>query len=112
MSDLTGEPASGNDDELGAELDEVLGASSTVPPLIEPDQGWIVDDEAAMVASPAVGDDVGDLSAEESAIHAVDEDQAPGLTWDRGPGYVDEEPSEPPARFGGREPGGAETPGD
>ena len=65
-------------------------------PLIEPDQGWIVDDEPAVVASQA-GGDVGPLSAEESAVHVVGEDEAPGLSWDESPGYLEEDPAELPS---------------
>ena len=67
--------------------------------LIEPDQGWIADDEAAAVASEVAGDG-GPLSAEESAINIVGEDEAPGLTWGEGAGYLDESSVERPPGFG------------
>ena len=66
-----------------------LDGEPAVAPLVEPDQGWIEDDEAAVVATEAVGD-VGPLSAEEAAIHIVGEDEAPGLTWRKDSGYLDE----------------------
>ena len=87
MADLPTQPAS----DLGPEPIDLPAA-----PLIEPDQGWIVDDEPTAVASQAVGD-VGPLSAEESAVHVVGEDEAPGLSWDESPGYVEEDPGELPA---------------
>ncbi len=50
------------------------------------------------MASEATGE-VGPLSAEEAAVHVVDEDHAPGVTWDESPGYVDEDPAEQPSGF-------------
>jgi hypothetical protein len=61
-------------------------------PLVEPDQGWIADDEATVVAREAGVDGV-PLSAEEASIHVISEDEAPGLNWDESPGYVDEDPT-------------------
>lgn len=74
--------------------------ASDGPTLVEPDQGWIADDEAAAVASEVAGDG-GPLSAEESAIHVISEDEAPGLTWGEGAGYLEESSSERPPGSGG-----------
>lgn len=79
-------------------MDDGAAADADVPVLIEPDQGWIVDDEAAAVASEAVGD-IGSVSAEETAINVIDEDAAPGLTWGRGAGYLDDDAVERPPGF-------------
>ena len=51
---------------------------------------------------PDVGFDAGDQSAEEAAMHVVDEDDAPGLTYDASPDYVGDEP---PGAYRGEEPG-------
>jgi hypothetical protein len=86
MADVAPEPAAGLDQDLSG-------------PLVEPDQGWIVDEEPTLVASEAIGD-AGPLAPEESAIHVVSEDEAPDLNWDESPGYVDEDPAERPAGSG------------
>lgn len=57
------------------------------PTIVEPDEGWLPDDEPQAVATEAGGDP--DLSAEEAALHVTPEDEAPGLTWGDGPGYLD-----------------------
>ena len=98
MSDFATDPAAGFDQEAVPDMDDLSGSDAPAAPLIEPDQGWIDDDEAAVVASEAIGD-VGPLTAEESAVHVVDEDEAPGVTWDESPGYVDENPAERPSGF-------------
>ncbi len=100
MSDFATNPVPGLDQESSSDVDDVLAADDVAAPLIEPDQGWIGDDEAAVVAMEAVGD-VGPLAAEESAVHVIDEDEAPGVTWDESPGYVEENPTEQPFRFDG-----------
>lgn len=39
---------------------------------------------------PSEGD-TGNLSAEEAAMHLTSEDEAPGLSWDDSPGYINVE---------------------
>jgi len=90
MADVAPEPAAGLDQDLSGPL----GA-----PLVEPDQGWIVDDEPTLVASEATGD-TGPLAPEESAMHVVTEDEAPDLNWDESPGYVEKDPAERPGGSG------------
>ncbi len=80
------------------EPDDLAGFDDAVDPvaaapLVEPDQGWIADDEPAVVATLAGGDG-GPLSAEEAAIHITSEDEAPGLNWEAGPGYLDDDPGD------------------
>lgn len=70
-------------DDAWQEEDGPTGA----PSLVEPDEGWLPDDEAQVVATEAGGDP--ELSAEEAALHVTSEDEAPGLSWADSPGYVD-----------------------
>lgn len=91
MSDNEVEPAS----DPGAEA-----APAAAAPLVEPDQGWIADDEPTVVATEAVGD-VGPLSAEEAAISVLSEDEAPGLTWGEGAGYLDDDAGDLPGSGAG-----------
>ncbi len=92
MADLGPDPAAHLDQQASVDFDDGLGVGGPAAPLVEPDQGWIEDDEPTAVATEAVGD-VGSLSAEESAVYVTSEDDAPGLNWDESPGYVDEDPS-------------------
>ncbi len=98
MADPATEPSPDPDPAVDQDIDDPRGSGAVAAPLIEPDQGWIEDDEAAAVATEATGE-VGSLSAEEAAVHVVDEDHAPGVTWDDSPGYVDEDPGERPSGF-------------
>lgn len=107
MSDFARNPPPDLDQEAVPDVDDVLAGEREASTLIEPDQGWIADDEAAVVASEALGD-VGPLTAEESAVHVVSEDEASGLTWDESPGYVEENPAEQPAGFSSDPPSAAE----
>lgn len=93
------DPAPDFDDEAIPDVEGGPVFDAPGSTLIEPDQGWIADDEAAVVASEVAGDD-GPLSAEESAINVISEDEAPGLTWGEGPGYLDESSVERPPGFG------------
>lgn len=58
--------------------------------VVDPDQGWIEDDEGDVIGSETVNDGSA-LSAEEAAIHVTSEDDAPGLAWDDSPGYLDDD---------------------
>ena len=98
MADVAPEPAPHLDQQASVDLDDGLGIASPAAPLVEPNQGWIEDDEPTAVATEAVGD-VGSLSAEEAAVYVTSEDDAPGLNWDESPGYVDENPAERPSGF-------------
>ena len=96
MADLGPDPAAHLDQPASVDFDEGFGVRGPAAPLVEPDQGWIEDDEPTAVATEAVGD-LGSLSAEESAVYVTSEDDAPGLNWDESPGYLDEDPSEQPS---------------
>lgn len=74
------------------EVPDVLGLEDDDPVarLVDPDEGGITDDEGDVLASEALGD-AGALSAEEAAMHLASEDDAPGLSWDDSPGYLDVE---------------------
>lgn len=75
-------------DELGGELVDDAGAGVSAR-IVAPDDTWI-DEEADVVGQEAQGD-TGALSAEESAMHVIAEDDAPGLSWDASPGYLDDD---------------------
>ena len=98
MADPAAEQSPDPDPAFDRAIDDPRGSGAVAAPLIEPDQGWIEDDEATVVATEAAGE-VESLSAEEAAVHIVDEDHAPGVTWDESPGYVDEDPTEQPYGF-------------
>ncbi len=74
----------GPGDDLGGELVDDVGVSARI---VAPDDG-LIDEEADVVGQEAHGD-TGALSAEESAMHVIGEDDAPGLSWDASPGYLD-----------------------
>lgn len=93
------DPAPDFDDVAIPDVEAEPASAAGGATLIEPDQGWIADDEAAAVASEVDGDGA-PLSAEESAINIVSEDEAPGLTWGEGAGYLDESSVERPPGFG------------
>ena len=81
-----GIPGEGGDGLEGV-LTEDEGLSSR---LVEPSEGGIDDAETDLVAIDPDGD-VDAMSPEESAVHIISEDDAPGVTWDAGPGYVDDD---------------------
>ncbi len=89
MSDDPLEPADESGGDADPALEEVPGSDDVARLIVEPDQGWLADDEPTVVAGEAIGD-VGPLSAEEAAITVVSEEEAPGLSWDESPGYLDE----------------------
>jgi hypothetical protein len=89
MSDDALEPVDQSGGDADPALEDIPGPDDGTGLLVEPDQGWLVDDEATVVAGEAVGD-VGALSAEEAAVTVVSEDEAPGVSWDESPGYLDE----------------------
>ncbi|MDP9387684.1 MAG: DUF5709 domain-containing protein [Actinomycetota bacterium] len=57
--------------------------------LVEAQEGAL-DDEGDLVANMAAYD-TGGHSAEEAAVHVIDEDEAVGVNWDASPDYVDDE---------------------
>ena len=78
------EPDPAVDDDAIAVADELIDT----PSLVEPGDGSL-DDEGDLAA----GMDYDDAapSAEEAAVHVVDEDDAPGLSWDESPDYAGDE---------------------
>lgn len=61
-------------------------------------------EDRSMRLEPEFGDGDGaddDIPAEEAAMHVVDDDLAPGLTYDASPDYVGDEP---PGAYRGEEP--------
>ncbi|MGH9154234.1 MAG: DUF5709 domain-containing protein [Acidimicrobiales bacterium] len=58
--------------------------------LVETQQGPVDDEEGDLVGGMA-SYDPGALSAEEAAVHVVDEAEAGGVSWDQSPDYVGDE---------------------
>lgn len=76
-------------DEAGAgqtTVDDIAAARR----LVEAQQGPADDDEGDLVGGMA-SHDPGALSAEEAAVHVVDEEEAGGVSWDESPDYVGDE---------------------
>ncbi len=87
--ELSDEPLA---ERVQREVPDIVGLEDDDPVarLVDPDGGGITDGEGDVVASEALGD-AGALSAEEAAMHLTSEDDAPGLSWDDSPGYIDVE---------------------
>ena len=79
------EPDPAVDDDAIAVAHDLLDT----PSLVEPADGSLDDEEGDL----ATGMDYDDAapSAEEAAVHVVDEDEAPGLSWDESPDYAGDE---------------------
>lgn len=79
---------------VGREVPDGAGAGQTTVDdsaaarrLVEAQPGPVDDDEGDLMGGTA-SDDPGALSAEEAAVHVVDEGEAGGVSWDESPDYV------------------------
>lgn len=82
---------------VGREAPDDAGAAQTTADdiaaarlLVEERQGPVDDEDGDLVGGTASFDH-GALSAEEAAVHVVDEAEAGGVSWDESPDYVGDE---------------------